>query len=111
MAKKVYFDALRSIAFGSISASYAAVGSALTVKPRILCITNNTQGDMILSTDNTLAAGQIFMKAGTSRVYDLTTNMVPGKDDGFVIGVGTQFYVKQVTAPTSGSVYIENLYG
>lgn len=109
-AKKVYFDTLRSLAFGSISGTYAAVGSALTVNPRIVCFTNQTQGDMIFSTDSTNASGQILVPAGSFKLYDLTANLVPGKDDSFVIAVGTQFYVKQSSAPVSGSVYIENVY-
>lgn len=109
-AKKVYFDTLRSLAFGSISGTYAAVGTALTVNPRIMCITNKTQGDMIFSTDSSNADGQIIVPAGSFKLYDLTSNLVPGKDDSFVIAVGTQFYVKQVTAPTSGAVYIEFVY-
>ncbi len=109
-AKKVYFDTLRSLAFGGISAAYAAVGAAATVNPRIICITNNTQGGMIFSVDNTNATGQLFLPAGTFKLFDLTANMVPGKDDNFVIAEGTIFYVKQVTAPVSGAVYIEYLY-
>lgn len=110
-AKKVYFDTLRSLAFGSISGTYATVGSPLTVEARIICITNNTQGGMIFSTDSTNSSGQLFLPAGTFKLFDLTANMVPGKDDNFVIAQGTQFYVKQATAPTSGAVYIEILYG
>lgn len=109
-AKKVYFDTLRSLAFGSISGTYAAVGSALTVNPRIMCITNKTQGDMIFSVDSTNADGNLFVPAGTFKLFDLTANLVPGKDDNFVIAEGTQFYVKQVTAPTSGAVYLEFIY-
>lgn len=109
-AKKVYFDTLRSLGFAGISATYAAVGSPLTVNPRIMCITNKTQGDMIFSVDDTNADGQIFVPAGTFKLYDLTANLVPRKDDSFVIAIGTQFYVKQVTAPTSGSVYLEFVY-
>ena len=109
-AKKVYFDTLRSLAFGSISGTYAAVGTPFTVEARIICFTNKTQGDMILSTDSTNADGQIFLPAGAFKLYDLTANLVPGKDDNFVIAKGTQFYVKQVTAPVSGAVYIEDVY-
>lgn len=109
-AKKVYFDTLRSLAFGSISGTYAAVGTALTVNPRIICITNKTQGDMIFSVTSTNADGNLFIPAGSFKLFDLTANLVPGKDDSFVIAEGTQFYVKQVTAPTSGAVYIELIY-
>ncbi len=109
-AKKVYFDTLRSIAFGSISGTYAAVGTALTVNPRIMCITNKTAGDMIFSVDSTNSSGNLFVPAGTFKLFDLTANLIPGKDDSFVIAEGTQFYVKQVTAPVSGAVYIEFIY-
>ena len=109
-AKKVYFDDLRSLGFAAISAAYAAVGSALTVNPRIMCITNKTQGDMIFSVSNTNAVGNLFVAAGSFKLFDLTANLVPGKDDSFVIAEGTQFYVKQVTAPASGDVYLEFLY-
>jgi len=110
-AKKVYFDTLRSLAFGSISGTYAAVGTPLTVEARIICITNNTAGGMIFSTDSSNSAGQLFVPAGSFKLFDLTANLVPGKDDNFVIAQGTQFYVKQVAAPTSGAVYIEVIYG
>lgn len=109
-AKKVYFDTLRSLAFGGISGTYAAVGTPFTEEARIICFTNKTAGDMILSTDNTNVDGQIFLPAGSFKLYDLTANLVPGKDDNFVIAKGTQFYVKQVTAPVSGAVYIEDVY-
>lgn len=109
-AKAVKFDTLRSLAFGSISGTYAAVGTAFTVAPRIICITNRTAGDMIFSVDSSNASGNLFLTAGSFKLFDLTANMIPGKDDGFVIAEGTQFYVKQSTAPTSGAVYIELIY-
>jgi hypothetical protein len=110
-AKKVYLDTLRTLAFGSISGTYAAVGGPLTVEARIICITNDTAGGMIFSTDNTNATGQLYLPAGSFKLFDLTANMVPEKDDNFVIAQGTQFYVKQAAAPTSGAVYIEIVYG
>lgn len=109
-AKKVYFDTLRSLAFGSISGSYAALGAPFTEEARIICFTNLTQGHMILSTDSSNSTGQIILPAGAFKLYDLTANLVPGKDDNFVVAKGTQFYVKQLTAPVSGAVYIEDVY-
>lgn len=109
-AAKVKFDSLRSIGFASISAAYAAIGSALTVNGRIMIITNKTQGDMIISDDSADSSGKIFIPAGVSRVYDFETNMKQNRDDSFELAKGTQFYVKQVTAPVSGSVYLEFVY-
>ncbi len=110
-AKRVYFDTLRSLAFGGISAAYAAVGSALTVEPRIICITNDTDAGMIFSDDNTNATGKLYLPKGAFKLFDLTANMVPGKDDSFVIAKGTIWYVKQTAAVTLGGVYIEYIYG
>ena len=110
-AKRVYFDTLRSLAFGGISGTYAAVGGSLTVQPRIICITNDTNAGMIFSDDNTNATGKLYLPAGTFKLFDLTSNLVPGKDDGFFIAKGTIIYVKQTTAPSSGGVYLEYIYG
>ena len=109
MAKRAYIDTIRTLGFASISGAYAAVGTAFTVAPRIICITNNTAGDMYF-TDNT-SVDKLFVKAGTFKLFDLTANIVPEKDDSFVMAEGTIIYVKQITAPTSGAVYIELIYG
>jgi len=111
MGKKVNFDTLRSLAYTSISGSYAAVGAAFAYAPRIICITNSTDADMIFSDDSSNSTGKLFVVKGTYKLFDLTANLVPDKDDSFVIAVGTTFYVKQVTAPTLGRVCIECIYG
>lgn len=112
MTAKVLFDSLRSLGFASISGTYAAVGAAIAVPGvRIMCITNRTAGDMIFSTDNTNAAGMLIVPAGSFKLLDFTSNMVPGKDDSFFLAQGTIWYVKQVAAPVSGAVYIEYVYG
>ena len=110
-SKKVYFDTLRSLAFGGISGTYAAVGTATTVNPRIMCITNDTNAGMIFSDDNTNSTGKFYLPAGSFKLFDFTTNEVQGKDDSFVMAKGVTMYVKQASAPASGSVYIEYVYG
>lgn len=107
---RAFFEALRSLGFTGISGSYAAVGTPLTHMVRAFCITNNTQGDMIFSLDNTVAAGQMFVARGSYKLYDVQANMNVQFDDKYVLPIGTQFYVKQSTAPVSGDVYIECLY-
>lgn len=104
------FEPLRSLGFAGISGSYAPVGSATTEKIRAFCITNNTQGDMIFSLDNTVAAGQMFVAAGSYKLYDVQSNMNAQFDDNYVVAIGTTFYVKQSTAPVSGDVYVECMY-
>ena len=110
MVARAFFDPLRTLAFGGISGSYAAVGTPLDNPVRAFCITNNTQGDMIFAIDNTVAAGNMFVAAGSYKLYDVQANINPQFDDKYVLSVGTQFYVKQSTAPVDGDVWIECLY-
>lgn len=107
MAARAYFDALRSLAFGGISGTYAAVGSPLAHPSRWLSFTNTTQGDVVFTYDNTISAGQIFVKANSAKIIDIQSNENVHLDDSYVISIGSQFYVKQLSAPVSGSVYIE----
>ncbi len=109
--KKVNFDTLRSVAFGGISGTYAAVGAALTHNPRIICITNATDSAMIFSDDNTNATGKLYLPANSFKLFDFTANIVSGKDDNLVMSIGTIMYVKQVSAPREGAVYIEYIFG
>ena len=102
------FDELRSLASGGISGVYAAVGSVTSVRPRIVTITNNTEGDMYFTTDN--SRDEIFVAAGAFKLYDIQANINTASDDSYVLPIGLQFYVKQVAAPVSGSVYIEIVY-
>jgi hypothetical protein len=110
-AKRVYFDTLRSLDYTGISGTYAAIGTALAFNPRALCITNNTNGDLIFSDDNTISPGKVFIPAFSYRLYDLLANFNSNIDDSFVLAIGTTIYVKQSTSPTSGAVYLEYVYG
>lgn len=107
---RAHFEPLRTIGFAGISAAYAAVGTPLAQQVRAFCITNNTQGDIIVSLDNALVAGHMFIARGSYKLYDVQSNMNTQFDDKFVLAIGEQFYVKQVTAPTSGNLYIECLF-
>ena len=53
---------------------------------------------------------KIFVKSGSFKLWDVQANINPQFDDKYVLPVGTQFSVKQLTAPVSGDVYIELLY-
>lgn len=107
MATRANFEDLRELAFGGISAAYAVVGSVTASPVRGVCVSNNTAGDMYFTMDNT--RNQLFVAAGSFKLWDIQANINPQFDDKYVLPVGTQFYVKQITAPVSGSVYIECL--
>lgn len=108
MAQQVKFDTIRTLAFGSISGSYAAVGTATTQEARLICITNTCDTDMFFSIDG--VNNQLIVPHGGFKLFDLQTNRVTS-DQKYVLPINTQFYVKQVTAPGSGNVYVEVVYG
>lgn len=107
MVSKADFDEIRSLAFGGISGTYANVGTALTVPWRGACFTNNTQGDVLFTNDAT--KDKVFCAAGSNKLWDVQANINPQFDDKYVFPIGTQWKVKQLEAPVSGSVYIEGL--
>ena len=104
----MFFEALRVLAFGGISAAYANVGSVTAHKVRIFKISNNTEGDMIFRVTST--DDEIFLTAGSFTLYDIQANMNAQFDDKYVLPIGAQFEVKQITAPVSGAVYVEVIY-
>lgn len=102
-------DTLRTLAFGGISGTYATVGSVLAHNWRVFRITNNTNGDLFISLDGT--NDNLFVPAGSFVLYDLSSNAPPiSESDNLVLKLGTQFYAKQSTAPTSGALWIEGIY-
>jgi len=105
---RVFFEPIKTLAFGGISGSYASVGAPTTNQVRAFKISNNTQGHLLFTTNT--AQDEMFVPAGSFTLYDLQSNINPKHDDKFVLKVGTQFSCKQVTAPTSGAVYIECIY-
>lgn len=108
MKQRAQLEPLRSLAFGSISASYAAVGTPLANPCRLICFTNNTEGNMFFTRDGT--TDHLFVAAGSFKLFDISTNHRAVNQDDLVFETGTQWSVRQSTAPTSGSVYIEALF-
>lgn len=106
---KAEVDALRTLAFGSISGTYTAVGGPFGYQARIICFTNLTDANVLFTTDVT--KDEVIVAAGGFKLFDVTINHRPVNQDDFCFGIGTQWYVKQeTTGPSSGSVYIEVVY-
>lgn len=98
---------LRSLAFGSISGTYAAIGTPLGQMVRIIHVSNLTDQTMTFSfTGNT---DHFVLPSGSFILLDLTANEIG--DGGWFVSEGTQLYVKQTsTPPTSGAVYVSAFY-
>lgn len=102
-------DVLRSILFSSITGSYTKVGTALGFNWRMFRLINDTDGDMFMSVDG--INDNYFVPANSFVLYDLATNAAPVQQtDGFVLSIGTQFWIKYSTVPTQKSVYVEGVY-
>lgn len=100
-------QALRSLAFGGISGTYAVIGLPLTNQIRILHLSNLTDQSIIFSfTGNT---DHIILPSGGFILLDLTSNKV--NDGGFFVSENTQMYAKDNgVAATSGAVHVSAFF-
>lgn len=108
LAVRVLPETERSLAFGSISGSYAAVGSPLLHAAVLIRFYNQTNAPLTFSFDGTNAA--ISLAAGVAFDFNIQNNR--GVSETLMVSKGTQFYVIQTTgtAPTSGSAFIDVFY-
>ena len=85
-------DAIREIAAGSITTSYQVLGPITQEDSFRTWITNNTNGDIYLSTDG--VTNMKKLPANSGRALDDKTNDMYRRS-------GTQWYVKYDTMPGS----------
>lgn len=93
----IKWEAIREIAAGSLTTSYQNLGGVFTRDSFRIWLTNNTNGDIYISTDG--IEDTIKMPAQTGRAYDNKTN------DMF-LKAGMQFKVKWVSAPGAPSGWV-----
>ena len=105
---RVRFDPVREIDFGSISGTYTAVGTPLPDHVRIISFNNSMDQELYVSFDG--VNDHLRLALNSFQLFDLSTNRI--RDDGLFLAVGTQIYVKEVSASvTSGSFWVEVIYG
>lgn len=101
--QRVQFNPLTAVAFGSITASYVAFGAPMPKPAHLIRLNNSTNQDILISadgvTDNLRIASNSFV------LLDFTSNRV--SDNAYFVPQNTQFYIKYVSAPGSGSAWIE----
>lgn len=107
--KRLQYENLRSLAFGSIGAAYVQIGASLANPISIFKIYNGTNQDVLFSTDGT--NDKDVIPAGSFFVIDVTTNK-SGEHAGLYLRAGESLFIKQgaAGAPTSGSVFITAIY-
>jgi len=105
---RAQFEAVRELAFGSISGTYAALGTPITDHARVVRFVNSTDKEMYVSLDG--VTNHIRLAISSFFLVDFSTNRI--QDDGLFVSIGTQFWVKQVSSgPTVGSVWCEVVSG
>lgn len=97
---------VQTVAFGSITGSFVAFGAAMPAPIRILKISNTTDEDIYISFDGTTI--QDAIPASSGMVIDLTANKT--NSEGAYLAQGTVVYLKYVSAPSSGNVYLSAYY-
>ena len=95
-------DPQKSLAHGSISGTYAAVGTPLAHPALAILFVNATDGDLQISLDGT--NDHFPMLARSSFIFDVSSDKVV--DRGLFIAEGTQVYAKTIGSPTVGSLYV-----
>lgn len=108
LAIRLFPETLRSLGFASISAAYAAVGSAFANPSRILLIQNFTDQRMIFSFDGT--NDHVTLPSNGFVLLDATANKTVSGGAAF-FGENTIIFVKQASAPASGSVFVSTFFG
>lgn len=99
-------EALRSVAFGGISGTYANVGTVTAHPWRVFFISNTTDADVIFSINGGVT-DHFIVPTKQSLSIDVSAN---GLENTEFLPQGTQFAVKQVSAPSAGSVYVAGVY-
>lgn len=100
-------ETVRSLAFGSIGASYAKIGTEFIEPVRILYVQNLTNALLMFSFNG--LADHFPLASGAFFVLDITTNKTA--DQGLFLAAGEQMFVKRDGTPTSGSVYVTAING
>lgn len=98
------FDALRSVTPAAIGATYTACGNPLPSPAVLLSFKNQTNGDVVISTDG--VTDMLYIPSNSFNIFDVRTNSPTYND--LMFKEGTVFYVKDgSTVGTTGNFYIE----
>lgn len=106
LSVRLYPEILRTLAFGSISGTYTAIGTAFLNPIRIMHIVNTT--DVLLTFSFDGVNDHFVVDEGGFILLDVTSNMTL-TGGSLAIAQGQKIYVKG--SPSSGNVYLAAFYG
>lgn len=99
---RIKAEALREVAFSSITSSYAQLTPDFTHTIKLAVITNTTDADIYVSFDGVDPHMRVIKNS--QRIFDLKTN-------DFFLQNPDKIYIKYVTAPSLGDFIFEAYYG
>ncbi len=106
LSLRIYPEVLRTLAFGSITGTYAGIGTAFLNPIRVFHIVNTT--DVLLTFSFDGVNDHFVVAANSFILLDVTSNStISGAS--FHVAQGTRIYVKG--SPSLGSVYLAAFYG
>lgn len=105
-AIKIFPEVLRTLAFGSISGTYAAVGTGLLHPARLYYLVNATNALLTFSWDG--VNDHFVIPANSYLLLDVTSNRT-ATGGAFMVSQGLITYVKGTAA--SGNVYLTAFFG
>lgn len=106
--QRVKYDDLRSIAFGSITGTYAGVGASFSNPVRILMIDNISDADVYVSFDG--VSDKTIVAAHSGKIIDYASNRIDPVGQ-LEQSVGERVYVKVITTlPTVGGIFVSVVY-
>lgn len=102
--EKAIFEPIRSVAFGSITAAFLALGTPTVVSGRSVILNNLTNGIIQISLDGT----NVHLQVGAGQAKALLVTGQGYSNRRLYLPQGTQFYVRYVgAAPGTQSFWIE----
>jgi hypothetical protein len=107
LAIRIQFEPVRSLGFASIGAGYMGVGTAISNPARQFFIQNLTDVTLMFSFDG--IHDHFPLPTNGFLLDDITSNKT--QLGGFYLAEGTRLYVKEIGAPSTGSVYFSIMYG
>ena len=106
-AIRLLFEPVRSLAYTSVASGYTAIGTPLVYPARQIFVQNDTDVTLMFSIDG--VNDHFPLPTSGFLLLDITSNKT--HEQGFYIGQGTTFYVKEVGSPSTGTVYVSVMYG
>jgi hypothetical protein len=108
MSVRFKAEPLRSLAFGSIGATYMGLGTSFVHPIRLIFLQNLTNQLLLFSLDG--INDHIVLPPSGFLLLDITSNKT--REQGWYIAEGDRIYVKEDgAAPTTGGVALSAFYG